>query len=202
MSNAPGGPYIRGSGTSFASAAVAGVVALMLGRTPAMTPNQVKHALVASARDLPASSDPLVVGAGEVDAATAVLNPPAGAANAGVVRSNGRGSLQASRGHVETQTLLAPGTIVNGTLTTQLIAWDPTGFLLGWSTTGWYLSTWALTPLLAVTWSDDDWPGRNWGGRNWGGGDWQGSTWGGTTTPRSYGSPILGSIWLGAWASD
>jgi serine protease AprX len=193
------GPYIRGSGTSFASAAVSGVVALMLSRTPGLTPNQVKHAVVTSARALPATSDRLVVGAGEVDAATAALDPPAGSANAGVVRSNGRGSLQASRGHVETQTLTTPTVVVNGTLTVLLLAWDPTGFLLPWSTASWYISTWALTPLLAVTWSDDDWPGRNWGGRNWGGGDWAGSTFEGAVRSGAYGSPIAGAIWLGAW---
>ena len=73
------------------------------------------------------------------------------------------------------QTLATPTTVVNGLLTAQLLLWDPTGFLLGWNPTSWYVSTWALTPLLAVTWSADDWPGRNWGGRNWGGGDWEGS---------------------------
>ena len=193
------GPYLRGSGTSFSAAAVSGVAALMLGRTPSMTPNQVKYALVETARDLPGSSDPMAVGAGEVDAAEATLRPPAGSANAGVVRSTGTGWLQPSRGHVEVQTLAPPATVINGQLTAQNVVWDPTSFLLGWSPLSWYTSTWALTPFLAVTWSADDWPGRNWGGRNWGGGDWQGSTYGGSSNPRDYGRPTDGSIWYGAW---
>jgi hypothetical protein len=171
----------------------------MLGRNPTMTPNQVKYALVQTARDLPASSDPMTVGAGEVDAGEATLNPPAGSANGGVTRSNATGTLQAARGHVEVQTLATPPTVINGLLTAQNIAWDPVGFLLGWNPLSWYVSTWALTPFLAVTWSADDWPGRNWGGRNWGGGDWEGSQYGGTSYPRKYGKPIDGSIWYGAW---
>jgi serine protease AprX len=198
-SGAPAGPYLRGSGTSFSAAAVSGVAALMLGRNPGMTPNQVKYALLQTARDLPASSDPMTVGAGEVDAGEATLNPPSGSANAGVTRSDGTGTLQLARGHVEVQTLATPATVINGVLTAQNIAWDPVGFLLGWNSLSWYVSVWALTPFLAVTWSADDWPGRNWGGRNWGGGDWEGSKYGGTSYPRKYGKPIDGSIWYGAW---
>jgi len=193
------GPYMRGSGTSFSAAAVSGVAALMLGRNPTMTPNQVKYALLETARDLPASSDPMTVGAGEVDAAEATLHPPAGSANGGITRSNASGTLAGARGHVEVQTLTTPTTVINGVLTAQNIAWDPAGFLLGWTSLSWYVSTWAITPFLAVTWSADDWPGRNWGGRNWGGGDWEGSTYGSTTYSRNYGRPIDGSIWYGAW---
>jgi serine protease AprX len=193
-SGAPAGPYIRGSGTSFSAAAVSGVAALMLGRNPTMTPDQVKYALLQTARDLPGSSDPMAVGAGEVDAAGATLHPPAGTANGGVARSFGTGSLQLSRGHVEVQTLTVPAIVINGVLTAQNIAWDPVGYLLGWNSVSWYVSTWAITPFLAVTWSSGDWPGRNWAG-----GDWEGSQFGDTTYPRQYGKPIDGSIWYGAW---
>jgi serine protease AprX len=194
------GDYHRGSGTSFAAAATSGVVALMLSRHPEMTPNQVKYALTQTARAVPASSDPQAVGAGLVDAAAAVLNPPAGSANAGVVRSNGTGLLSLSRGHVSVETTTVPNTLVNGGLTTQLLLWDPTGFLLGWTQLGWLVSTWALTPLLPVRWNADaDWPGRNWGGRNWGGGDWQGATWEGDPVKRDYGEPTDGALWFGAW---
>ena len=57
-SGAPTAPYQRGSGTSFAAAAVSGVAALMLGRNPGMTPNQVKYALVRSAREAPGRLGP------------------------------------------------------------------------------------------------------------------------------------------------
>jgi|1186.fasta_scaffold18795_2 serine protease AprX len=193
------GAYHRGSGTSFSAAVTSGTVALMLARHPELEPNQVKYALTHSSRELPAGSDPAVVGAGTLDAARAALNPPAGAANAGVVRSNGTGLLQLSRGHVGVQTIAVPSTVVNGLLTTQLLLWDPTGYLLGWSPVTWVVSPWALTPIQPVRWSDDDWSGRNWGGRNWGGGNWQGSTWDGAAIARDYGSPPDGALWFGAW---
>jgi serine protease AprX len=193
------GAYHRGSGTSFSAGVVSGVAALVLSRTPSLTPDQVKYALVRSARPVPAGSDPLVVGAGLVDAAAAALSPPVGSANAGVVRSNGTGLLSASRGHVEVQTATVPTTVVNGTLTAQLLVWDPAGYLVGWNPTAWQLSTWNLLPLVPSVWSATDWPGHNWGGHNWGGGSWEGSSAGGSPRPRDYGSGIEGAIWYGAW---
>jgi hypothetical protein len=136
----------------------------------------------------------MVVGAGMVDAAAAVLNPPMGAANAGVVRSNGTGLLSLSRGHVSVETTGLSNTVVNGGLTAQLLLWDPTGYLLGWSPLGWLVSPWALTPLLPVNWADDDETGHNWGG-----GDWQGATWEGDPVKRDYGEPTDGALWFGAW---
>jgi hypothetical protein len=134
-----------------------------------------------------------------VGSCAAALTPPAGSANQGVTRSNGTGLLQGSRGHVSVETTTVPNTVVNGQLTTQLVLWDPLGYLLGWTPVSWTVSTWAVTPFLPVRWDDDDWSGRNWGGRNWGGGDWQGSTWEGEPLNRDYGQPTDGALWLGAW---
>jgi hypothetical protein len=133
-----------------------------------------------------------------IDAAAAALTPPAGSANAGVTRSNGTGVLDTSRGNVRVQTDTVPAVLVNGVLTAQLVAWDPTGFLLGWNPLSWYTSTWALSPWLPVTWTGDP-GGSNWGGSNWGGGHWEGSSWADESRPRDYGSPGDGSLWYGAW---
>jgi serine protease AprX len=191
--------YHRGSGTSFSAAATSGVVALVLARNPSLQPDQVKFALMATARALPASSDQLAVGKGEVDAAAAALNPPPGWANSGVPRSNGTGVLDLSRGHVQVQASVGPETIVNGLLTAQLLLWDPSSLLIGWNPLSWYVSTWEPFPWLPIEWSATDWPGHNWGGHNWGGGQWNGSAWGGSSRPRRYGTPIEGAIWFGAW---
>ena len=193
------GAYHRGSGTSFSAAAASGVAALILSRHPELQPDQVKYALTQTARRLSASSDPLALGRGLVDAYAAAINPPIGLANVGVVRSNGTGTLDSSRGHVSVQTVQTPSTVVNGALTAQLILWDPGGYFVGWSPTTWTVSTWAVTPWLPVRWADSDWSGRNWGGRNWGGGDWQGSSWEGAAPVRDYGQPTDGSLWFGAW---
>ena len=71
---APG--YMWMSGTSFSAPMVAGAAAQLLARKPYLTPNQVKGALMASARYLP-SADP-GAGVGELDAAAAaaIASPP------------------------------------------------------------------------------------------------------------------------------
>ncbi len=72
---APGGAYQLSSGTSMAAPHVAGVVALLLQAQPKLTPDEVRAALVAAARDLgPAGQDP-DFGAGFTDA-LAVLERP------------------------------------------------------------------------------------------------------------------------------
>jgi serine protease AprX len=91
-SRAPSGPaaYIRLSGTSMATPAVSGVVALMLQKSPFLTPDTVKARLMKTAsKTFPSSStatDPSVgqsftsfydlftIGAGYVDAAAALSN--------------------------------------------------------------------------------------------------------------------------------
>lgn len=68
----PGGKYGVSSGTSLSTAYVSGLAALMLSRNPALTADEVRQALVQSARDLgPAGRDDRF-GAGEADAFAAV----------------------------------------------------------------------------------------------------------------------------------
>ncbi|HEX9711702.1 MAG TPA: S8 family peptidase [Actinomycetota bacterium] len=182
--SAIGGGYRRGSGTSFATPAVAGTVALMLQRTPSLTPNQVKHALLASARPT-TSSDPFAVGAGVLDAATATLQTPQGEANQGLLQSSGTGSLHASRG-----TLLVTagelGTVVEGQLTQQLTLFDQ----IGYTTTEW----------TGASWHGASWHGASWHGASWHGASWHGASWHGVEDENaSYGEPWLGSAIYGAW---
>jgi serine protease AprX len=65
------GRLFRGSGTSQASAVVSGAAALLLQANPALTPDQVKAALVATAKPVPGVS-PVYQGAGQLDVDAAV----------------------------------------------------------------------------------------------------------------------------------
>jgi subtilisin family serine protease len=187
------GVYRQASGTSMATGVVAGSVALMLQANPGFTPDRVKHALAATARDA-ASDDPMAVGAGVVDANAAAFSAPPGVANQGLVLSNGKGSLALSRGSVQVKTdnLLGSvlGPVLGATLTAQLLLWNPGGYTgASWVPSEWYLSTWEVYRFYRVNWYGNDWPGTN----------WHGSSWYGQHYDSSYGSPLPGSAWYGAW---
>lgn len=64
--------YVRASGTSFAAPAVAGVAALVLGRHPEASPEQVRQVLVESAADLNDPGWDKRSGYGQVDALAAL----------------------------------------------------------------------------------------------------------------------------------
>ena len=68
----PGGSYLQASGTSPASAFVAGVAALIRSAYPRLSPAQVAQALISSARRRPAGGYSPSTGFGEVDAVAAV----------------------------------------------------------------------------------------------------------------------------------
>jgi serine protease AprX len=187
------GSYRQGSGTSMATGVVSGAVALMLQANPGFTPDRVKHALAATARDA-ASGDPMAVGAGVVNVEAAAYSAPPGVANQGLARSNGQGSLALSRGSVQVRTDGLPGTVLGpvlgATLTAQLLLWNPGGYTgAAWVPSDWYLSTWEVHRWNRVTWYGSDWPGTK----------WRGSTWQGQEQDESYGSPLPGSAWYGAW---
>jgi len=187
------GSYRRGSGTSMATGVVSGAVALILQANPGFTPDRVKYALTATARDA-ASADPMAVGAGVVDVHAAAYSAPAGVANRGLVRSNGQGSLALSRGSVQVQlddplgTILGP--VLGATLTAQLLLWNPGGYTgAPWIPSNWYVSTWEINRWNRVSWYGNDWPGSK----------WHGSSWYGQENGESYGSSLPGSAWYGAW---
>jgi len=83
---APGARYQMATGTSFAAAHVAGIVALMLARNPQLTPDLVRAELVSTAHDLGPKGRDDMFGAGLADAFRAV------------VAANGGGQTVASAG--------------------------------------------------------------------------------------------------------
>jgi serine protease AprX len=187
------GSYRQGSGTSMATGVASGAAALMLQANPGFTPDRVKYAMTATARDA-ASDDPMAVGAGLIDAHAAAFSAPAGLANQGLARSTGKGSLGQSRGSVQLQedgplgVVLGP--VLGATLTAQLLLWNPGGYTGSqWVPADWYLSTWEVHRFVRVRWNGSDWPGSK----------WRGSSWYGQGQDESYGSALSGSAWYGAW---
>jgi serine protease AprX len=206
----PTSPYRTGSGTSMAAAVVSGVAAVALDAHPELTPDRLKHALRAAARPV-ASDDPSVVGAGLVDASATVSAPADGAANAGLGRSSGLGSLGDSRGSVVLRADDPLSTLLTGRQTAQLLLWDPLALTCGsWSPSTWYTSVhalagwntvqWSDTELVGQNWTGQNWTGQNWTGQNWTGQNWTGSSWYGEHEEESsYGRSGPGSASYGAW---
>ena len=196
--------YRRGSGTSMAAAVVSGGAALLLERNPTWSPDQAKQALRATARRSGASTDPLAVGAGLVDLATAagITSPPAIADRA---HSSGLGSLDASRGSVQVHADDPLSTVLDSAVTAQLLLWDPVGFTTG----GWDSETMSASSLLVHRWRTTTWQGNSWQGNSWQGNSWQGNSWqgdwsGATTadgdsSDDEYGEAWLGAAWYGLW---
>ena len=184
------GSYRRGSGTSMATGVVSGVAALLVHDHLSWTPDRVKFALASTARP-DASTDPMAVGSGIVDAAAASAAGP-GLANVGVAPSGGLGTLDGSRGSVQVQATTAPGQpVVSGNTTLALGVFDITGYLgIGWTGSSWYTSQWY----------GSSWYGSSWYGSSWYGSSWYGSSWYGQPNGSSwYGSSWYGSSWYGAW---
>ncbi|HKY78011.1 MAG TPA: S8 family peptidase [Acidimicrobiia bacterium] len=144
-----GTQYFKGSGTSFSAALTSGSAALVLSRTPALTPNQVKARLVGTARGagniIPAAGR----GAGVLDAEAATTSSDTSAANAG----------------------LTPGSLL-GVSGNDVI---PAGS--SWGGSSWGGSSWGGSSWGGSSWGGSSWGGSSWAGSSWAGSSWAGSSW-------------------------
>ena len=186
-----GSAYFKGSGTSFATGITSGTAALILSRNAALSPDQVKARLRDTARPAP-SSDPNRVGSGVIDAFASTASNSLTAANQGLQASDGSGSLQASRGTL--QTAVQTGTVVDalgnptpvltavtGEVTAQVLPFDRLAYQGPWTGSTWYGSTWYGSTWYGSTWYGSTWYGSTWYGSTWYGSTWYGSTWYGST---------------------
>lgn len=154
---APG--YMELSGTSFAAPVVAGVAAQILARHPNWTPDQVKGALMLTARSLP-SAIPGSLGVGGVNAYKAAMllsTPP-----------NPNLSL---RRYVNSS---GPG---------GELRFDATGWLAAvqadasWADASWADASWADASWSAASWADASWADASWADASWADASWADASW-------------------------
>ena len=174
-----GSSYFKGSGTSFASAITSASAALILNRTPSLTPDQVKARIVDTA-STGSVTDHNKVGAGWLNAYAATMSNSTAAANQGLTWSSGRGSLQLSRGthggeNIQTganggslgQTIPA-FTGVSGQLTGENTTFDPALYFNGnWTTSSWYTSSWYTSSWYTSSWYTSSWYTSSWYASDW-----------------------------------
>jgi serine protease AprX len=143
--------YMKLSGTSFSAAIVSGAAAQILGKHPEYGPDQVKGALMVTARRPPLAG--AAAGFGEIDvrAATTYASPP-----------NPNAALR--------------GFVSNGTFddvawyktASSNVAWDENTWSemgwseMGWSESTWYENTWSESTWYETTWSETTWNENTW----------------------------------------
>jgi serine protease AprX len=163
--------YMKGTGTSQATAVIAGVAALMYQARPSMSANVAKATIVNSAGG--STSLQAGGGTGMVDASKATQwakdgrmnNKPA---NQTLVPSTGMGSLELSRGsyHVEVDQ--------DGDGIYELLEGE-VGF--GWTEGEWAAGSWRNASWSAGSWRADQWSAGSWRASSWSAGSWRSDSW-------------------------
>ena len=140
--------YMELSGTSFAAPIVSGISALILGKHPDWTADQVKGALMKGAKPLPQASD-LSEGVGEVNAGRSIElnNPP-----------NPNKALN--------QFLFsAPG---GSGVIFDAASWAATAKAnASWADASWADASWAETAWSVASWADASWADASWATASW-----------------------------------
>jgi len=178
--------FQRGSGTSEATAIVAGVTALLAQRHPDATPDQLKALLTATATPLPLARPlPAVPGKGPLDsvtayfsgrgivnagAATSAAPPTAARAAQTAPASTGSGTLEAARGGVH---VTDAGVALTGQSDIFGRPYPP-------AVTAAVTATTTSTTAPGPAWNGGIWNGSRWTGDSWSGPRWSPSAWGGT----------------------
>jgi serine protease AprX len=170
-SSAIGTAYAKGSGTSFATAVVSGVAALVLSRHPGLEPDQVKQRIVGTART-PGNLVGPAAGHGVVDAFASVMSSDTSHANIGAVPALGGGSLQATRGSACLRDAMT-GECLTDADANALLGFDPDEYF----SDSWVGSQWVGSQWVGSQWVGSQWVGSQWVGSQWVGSQWVGSTW-------------------------
>ena len=128
-SHKSGSYYFRMSGTSMAAPTVSGVIALLLQDEPALTPDQIKYRLKATASTNWPGYDAAKAGAGHVNAYAAVHGTTTATANTGIAASQ----------------MLWTGE--------DPVAWDS----VSWNSVSWNSVSWNSVSWNSVSWNSVSW---------------------------------------------
>jgi serine protease AprX len=152
---APG--YMWMSGTSFSAAVVSGAAAQLLARHPEWTPDQVKGALMLTARPLSAAA-PMSLGVGEIDvaAAAAVTDPP--------------NPNEALNPFVRVHRAFGP--VLDAASWARTARSDASWFRASWAAASWAKASWSAASWAGASWSasaflDASWAKASWASASW-----------------------------------
>ena len=185
--------YLLMSGTSFAAPVVAGTAAYILARNPTFTPDQVKGALMVTARPTP-DAIPGSTGIGEIaaDKAVEVDDPP----NPNLSLNQFVGPDPAG-GSVP---------VFDEATWTTYAATNPLWDAATWTTATWTTATWTTATWTTATWTTASWTAATWVSATWTTATWTTATWTTatwttqsdatwTTSAESEANPTLGEFY-------
>jgi serine protease AprX len=193
------GTYRRGSGTSMSAAVVSGAVALLREARPTWSPDQVKHAVKASARKV-ALDDPYAVGRGLPDIyeatsadLTGATQPRSTPGQLGPLDDSRAGLVVLGTGCTDASVsgllpVVGEPTCVLGPLLGELTAQGMTFDGNDWTGNDWTEATWYASQWTGNDWTGNDWTGNDWTGNDWTGNDWTGNDWTGNDWTEADGS--------------
>ena len=171
--------YIQLSGTSFAAPVVAGTAALLLAAHPGWTPDQVKGALMLTAKATPRAiwhSE----GVGEVDAAQALKlttpppNPNLALGRFVVADPNG--------GTTALFDAASWGSAARSSASWGDASWgDASWGDASWGSASWGDTAWSAASWGTASWGDASWGDASWGDASWGDASWGDASWGDTS---------------------
>jgi serine protease AprX len=155
--------YMQLSGTSFAAPIVAGAAAQVLAVHPDWTPDQVKGALMLTAKPAP-SAAPGSLGVGVVDAAraAAVTNPPNpnAALNTFVVSTSG-----------------GSGKTFDAASWANVAQSDASWASASWASASWASASWASASWASASWASASWASASWASASWASASWASASW-------------------------
>jgi serine protease AprX len=162
---APG--YMELSGTSFAAPVVAGAAAQILARHPNWTPDQVKGALMVTAKPVKKAA-PGSLGVGEINAGRAALLSSPPTANVGIRKFVKGDSLG----------LLSFDAASWNEVVKENASWNAAS----WSDASWAEASWAAASWAALSFSQASWAESSSSDASWSDASWAEASWSDTST--------------------
>ena len=164
--------YMELSGTSFSAPIVSGVAALILGKHPEYTPNQVKGALMLGAKPMPQAA-PLSEGVGEVNASR---------------------SVELSKAPPNPNKALSAFVVTDST--TGALVFDAAS----WAAKAKSDASWAEASWADASWADASWSAASWADASWADASFATASWADTAAAQASWADM--SLASASWADN